>query len=47
MSFNEAREKVRQIWNAYQREQNPARKEELHAEFKKARDELFAIRDKD
>ena len=47
MSSNETREKLRPLWLAYHREQDPKRKKELRAEFKKARDEMFAIRDKD
>lgn len=43
MNSNEAREKVRLLWDAYRRERNLQRKAELYAEFKKARDAMYNV----
>lgn len=43
MNSNEAREKLRPLWDAYHREQDPKRKKELRAEFKKARDAMYNV----
>ena len=43
MNSNEAREKLRPLWDAYRRERNLQRKAELYAEFKKARDAMYNV----
>lgn len=46
MSFEEARKKARQVWNAYRKEQDPKRKAELYAEFAEARLKMKFAEDK-